>query len=270
MQHSTLPVELLDGHSKNYLTHPPEQLKKLAASLRRFSQVRSIVVRRNGDRYTVLAGHGIVAAAKSVKLEALHCDIVPDDWDDATAQAYLVADNAHAQAAQIDEETLLALLQEDKENGNLLDALGSSEKELEQLALRVKNSHASDFLQAYLLEKPEPASVPTMTTLTSGTVSQVFPTTTTTQTTPFSVEIAGNAPTTGGFHPSTTTVQQPLPMQPPINSLNAQYFPMTYTFTYPQRDVVIKAINTAKEEHGVQTSTEALEKICQYYLDESV
>lgn len=263
MRHTTLPVELLDGHTKNYLTHPPEQIKKLAASLRRFSQVRSIVVRKNGDRYTVLAGHGIVAAAKSVKLEALHCDIVPDDWDDATAQAYLVADNVHAAAAQIEEEALLALLQEDKEHGNLLDALGSSEKELEQLALKVKNSHASDFLQAYLLEKPEPANVSTMT----GTVNAPFPTS---STTPFSIELSGSAPNevSGGFHPSTTTVQQPL--QAPINALNAQYFPMTYTFTYPQRDIVIKAINTAKEEHGVQTSTEALEKICQYYLDESV
>ena len=49
-------------HERNYNRHPADQVKRIAASLRKFGQVRSIVVWRS----TILAGHGVVEAARSL------------------------------------------------------------------------------------------------------------------------------------------------------------------------------------------------------------
>jgi len=243
LQHTTIPVELLDGHTKNYLKHPPEQIKRLTESLKRFSQVRSIVVRKNGDRYTVLAGHGIVEAARACKFDELRCDIVPDEWDDATAQAYLVADNAHAKAAIADDDLLLALIQEDKQSGGFLASLGSSEKELAMLTLQVKNSHATDFLHEYT----QPVQLP--------------------------LHPAGPLPTPMGyeeqeiFHPQ-EYAPSTLVASPPQEATRTeeQLFPLTYTFTHEQREKVLTATKRAKAKWGLTTSTDALVALCDEWV----
>lgn len=134
MRHETISIDLLDGHARNYRQHPPEQIERLKASLLRFQQVRSIVVAPEIDgRFTILSGHGVVAAARECDLGEIICDIVPDNWDQATRDAYLLADNLHGLGAIDDEELLAELLQEQQDAGYTLEALGTSDAALQEM-----------------------------------------------------------------------------------------------------------------------------------------
>jgi hypothetical protein len=134
MEHKVLPIALLDGHKRNYRSHPPAQIAKLKASLDRFKQVRSIVVApESNGRYTILAGHGVVEAARECDVAEINCDIVPASWDKATREAYLVADNLHSQDAEDDETMLAAILQEQQDAGFDLASLGTDDEALRQL-----------------------------------------------------------------------------------------------------------------------------------------
>lgn len=134
MEHKILPIDLLDGHKRNYRSHPPAQIAKLKASLDRFRQVRSIVVApESNGRYTILAGHGVVEAARECSVTEINCDVVPASWDKTTREAYLVADNLHSQEAQDDDALLAELLQEQANAGYDLAALGTDDESLRQM-----------------------------------------------------------------------------------------------------------------------------------------
>jgi hypothetical protein len=135
MEHTRLPVSMLDGHRRNYRSHPPEQIKHLVASLQRFSQVKDIVVRKNphNERYTVIAGHGVVEAARACFLPELSCVVVPESWSDQECEAYLVADNHISQGAVDDDALLVQLLTEQSNAGYDLASLGSDEESLRQM-----------------------------------------------------------------------------------------------------------------------------------------
>jgi len=134
IEHKIIPLALLDGSTRNYRSHPPEQIAQLKASLERFGAVRSIVVYpESTGRYTILAGHGVVEAARAKGLDSLNCDIAPQSWDMTTRNAYLIADNLHAQNAVDDDSLLAHLLQEQSDAGFDLAALGSDEETLRQM-----------------------------------------------------------------------------------------------------------------------------------------
>jgi ParB-like chromosome segregation protein Spo0J len=95
----------LQSHPKNYNGHDAAQVAKLAASLTAFGQVRSIVVWRG----TILAGHGVVLAARSLGWTELRADVV-DELDEARALAYVVADNELARQSDPDLAQLAAIL----------------------------------------------------------------------------------------------------------------------------------------------------------------
>jgi hypothetical protein len=132
--HKTIPLSLIDTHARNYRKHPPAQLERLRASLIRFSQVRSIVVQaKEGGRYRILAGHGVASAALECGILKLHCNVVPDNWDEGTCNAYLVADNEVERGVDLDNQLLAELLKEQVDAGYSLDALGIQEKEFTDL-----------------------------------------------------------------------------------------------------------------------------------------
>jgi ParB-like chromosome segregation protein Spo0J len=135
VRNANIAVSLLDGHARNYRQHPPEQIKQLVASLQRFQQVRSIVVKKQPhcDRYTILAGHGLVEAARECYYPEVRCDIVPDSWDNLTCQAYLIADNNLSNLANDDESLLAELLSEQLNAGFDLASMGSDEEALRQM-----------------------------------------------------------------------------------------------------------------------------------------
>src|SRR5262245_55372260 len=66
----TVIVEIatLKRHPKNYREHPPEQIEHLKRSIREHGFYRNVVVARDD---TILAGHGVVAAARHLGLKTM-------------------------------------------------------------------------------------------------------------------------------------------------------------------------------------------------------
>ena len=59
-----VPLEAIKAHPRNYQQHPESQIAELMASLRRFGQVRSLVVQEQDGSYLMVAGHGVMEAAR--------------------------------------------------------------------------------------------------------------------------------------------------------------------------------------------------------------
>lgn len=99
------------AHPDNYNRHDDGQIDDLRLSLRRFGQVRSIVVQDDGaGRYLLVAGHGIYQAAALEGLTVLRADVIPADWSPVRVAAYLAADNELARRGMPDEAQLAALV----------------------------------------------------------------------------------------------------------------------------------------------------------------
>jgi hypothetical protein len=102
----------LRPHPKNYRSHPEDQLEHLRQSLREHGWYRNVLIARDG---TILGGHGIVEAAKSLGLReapAVRLDLDPDE---PRALKVLTADNELARLAEVDDRLLSELLKEVKD-----------------------------------------------------------------------------------------------------------------------------------------------------------
>lgn len=132
-QNRVVPLDRLTPHPRNYRSHPDAQISKLVSSLARFGQGRSIVVQDGPQGYLIVAGHGIVEAAKKLDLTELRADILPADWTPGQVDGYLIADNLHSQDATDDQDALAQLLQEQQDAGCDLASLGSDDETLRQM-----------------------------------------------------------------------------------------------------------------------------------------
>jgi len=88
-------VALLKPHDRNARTHSPTQLRKIEESIRSFGFVNPVLIDEE-DR--ILAGHGRVAAAKSMGLESVPVVYVAG-LTEAQRKAYVIADNRLAELA---------------------------------------------------------------------------------------------------------------------------------------------------------------------------
>jgi hypothetical protein len=118
-------------HPRNYQTHPEQELAHLMHSLTTHGVYRNVVIAREG---TLLAGHGVVEAARRLgytHLSMKRLDIAPDS---PRALQVLVGDNEIVRDAQRNEEALLVLLQElSQEDPTLLIGTGFDEATLDLL-----------------------------------------------------------------------------------------------------------------------------------------
>jgi len=126
-------------HPKNYNQHAPEQIANLRVSLRRFGQVRSIVVQETETGYLLVAGHGIHRAAWLEGLDTLRADVIPAGWDEPRVLAYLAADNELARLGKPDEAQLAALVAEvkAKADAELATLAAGTEARLQKLLAQV-------------------------------------------------------------------------------------------------------------------------------------
>ena len=99
------PLDWFKGNPENYRSHPAPQVEVLQESIRRFGVFRNVVARPDG---TILAGHGILAAAQAEGLKSFPCIIF--DGSDEEARALMVADNEQARLAVNDDRALTELL----------------------------------------------------------------------------------------------------------------------------------------------------------------
>ncbi len=95
-------VALLKPRKNNPRTHSPAQLKQIEASIQKFGFVNPVLV-DEGDR--VLAGHGRLAAAKSLGMQSVPVVRI-EGMTEADRKAYVIADNRLAELAGWDQQLL--------------------------------------------------------------------------------------------------------------------------------------------------------------------
>jgi hypothetical protein len=100
-------LSTLKSHPKNYRVHPEDQLQHIIASIKEHGLYRNIVVARDG---TILAGHGVVAAAKKMGLAQVSVVKLDLDPDDPRALKLLAGDNEIGRLAEVDRKMLADLL----------------------------------------------------------------------------------------------------------------------------------------------------------------
>lgn len=83
------PIAALLPYAHNARTHSPEQVEKIAASVREWGWTNPVLI---DERNVIIAGHGRVLAAQLLKLEAVPV-IVARGWTEAQKRAYVIADN---------------------------------------------------------------------------------------------------------------------------------------------------------------------------------
>ena len=109
MKLSKRSTSSLTPDPRNARRHSEKNLAAIEASLRLFGQRRAAVVRSDG---TILAGNGMVEAAKRLGLEEVFVHVVPDEWTEDEARAFALADNRTAELAEWDEDVLATHLVE--------------------------------------------------------------------------------------------------------------------------------------------------------------
>jgi ParB-like chromosome segregation protein Spo0J len=101
-QYKTMQVSGLIPYARNSRTHSPQQIDKIAASIREFGFLNPIIV--DGEN-GIIAGHGRVLAAQKLGMDELPV-IEASHLTDAQRRAYVIADNRLALDAGWDDEML--------------------------------------------------------------------------------------------------------------------------------------------------------------------
>lgn len=123
-------IETLVPDPANVRVHPARNVEAMKASLRKFGQLKPVVVQKQG--MIVRAGNATMEAAK--QLGWTHIAATVEEMDDLTATAFAIADNRTAELAEWDLQGLGKLITElDAVDGTQLEALGFDEGELQNL-----------------------------------------------------------------------------------------------------------------------------------------
>jgi len=96
----------LKPHPQNYNHHSEAQIKRLMESLERFGQPKEIVTWQG----MIIAGHGLVEAARRLGLPTLRACDMTMDWSETEALAFMAADNELARLGDPDEAALAQLV----------------------------------------------------------------------------------------------------------------------------------------------------------------
>ena len=124
--YKTVPVADLIPYARNSHTHSPQQVDKIAASIREFGFLNPIIVDgQNG----IVAGHGRVMAAQKLGLATLPV-IEAAHLTEAQKRAYVIADNRLALDAGWDNDMLKIELQDLDAEGFDLSLTGFNPDEI--------------------------------------------------------------------------------------------------------------------------------------------
>lgn len=125
-------LETLRPHPRNYKNHPDDQLDHIAASLRENGFYKNVVIARDG---TILAGHGVVQAAKRVGLKRVPVRRLDVNPTDPRALKIVAGDNEIGRLAETDDRALTLMLKDIKESDLSLLGTGFDEKMLAALVM---------------------------------------------------------------------------------------------------------------------------------------
>ena len=106
-------IDVLKNHPRNYREHHDDQVNHLMQSIKQNGFYKNIVVSKDN---TILAGHGIIKAAK--KLGMTEISIIKLDIDPESPQALkiLAGDNEVGRLAEIDDRSLSEILKKVKDD----------------------------------------------------------------------------------------------------------------------------------------------------------
>ena len=107
-----IKIKELKNHPKNYREHTDDQLEHLITSIKQHGFYRNIVISK--DNF-ILAGHGVVQAARRMELESVPVVRISANHDEAQALKVLTGDNEIGRLAGVDDRLLSELLKEVKE-----------------------------------------------------------------------------------------------------------------------------------------------------------
>ena len=128
MKNITVALDKLTPDPRNARTHPPQQVARLAGSIKEFGFLQPVIINEDNR---IIAGHGRVEAARTAGLEKVPC-IQVDHLSETQERAYVLADNKLAQMAEWDldmlENEVKALQGLDFD----LDVTGFTEEEIQQ------------------------------------------------------------------------------------------------------------------------------------------
>jgi DNA modification methylase len=102
VQIEQVPLSKLRENPRNTRTHPSEQIRRIAESIRHFGFTSPVIT---DDEYRILAGHARWAGAKALGLKTVPV-VVLHDLSEAQRRAYLLADNKIAEMAGWDRSAL--------------------------------------------------------------------------------------------------------------------------------------------------------------------
>lgn len=144
-----VPISKLKFDKNNARNHPEKQIEELAKSLELFGQRKPIIARYvTGE---VIAGNGLLTAAKQLGWKKIACVYVDDD--ELTAKAYAIADNATGDMSGWNSDILnetLSLL-----DGDMIVGLDNAvqESELEELMVQTEVKESTELEE---IEEVEP------------------------------------------------------------------------------------------------------------------
>jgi len=95
-------ISTLKPHERNPRTHSRRQLEQIAESIKRFGFTNPVLI---DDKDRIIAGHGRVAAARTIGLETVPVILI-SGMSEADRRAYVIADNRLAELAGWDENLL--------------------------------------------------------------------------------------------------------------------------------------------------------------------
>lgn len=110
-------INELKPHPRNYLTHPEDEILHLCESLTANGFYHNVIT---ANDLTILAGHGIISAAKRMTFTEAPIVRLPIAPDSEAALKILAGDNEVGHLAEINDRLLTDLLQELKVSGSLL------------------------------------------------------------------------------------------------------------------------------------------------------
>lgn len=140
-----IPLSLVDDYDKNSNTHPRAQIENIKALMLYVGWTVPALVRKTGERYGLIAGHGRRDAANELQDKPLKmADGTPipagcipvlfaDGWTDEQIRAYVIADNQVPRQSIFDESILADELQALQDGGLDLGMIGFDDRELERL-----------------------------------------------------------------------------------------------------------------------------------------
>ena len=134
------PLARLLPYARNARTHSDEQVAQIAASIVEFGFTNPILVGRDG---VIVAGHGRLAAARKLGLEAVPV-VVLDHLSPTQRRALVIADNRIAENAGWDDAMLRTELEALQDDGFDLDLTGFDPDALAELMAGEETDQAGE------------------------------------------------------------------------------------------------------------------------------